>query len=120
MDQEGLLFPKTKPKKKKRIKHPKSLLHEKNGTCYLCILLDGNHRRHLFLDAHHIYGGPNRTLSEENGMKVWLCPDHHTMGHLAVHNCPETMDLLHKIGQRKYEETHTRQQFIKLFGKSYL
>ena len=53
-------------------------------------------------------------------MKVWLCPDHHTMGILAVHNCPETMDLLHKIGQRKYEETHTRQQFIDLFGKSYL
>lgn len=70
MDQSGLIFPKTQKKKKKRMKHPKSLLHEKNGTCYLCMLLDGNYKKHLFIDEHHIFGGPNRKHSEETGMKV--------------------------------------------------
>lgn len=32
MNQEGLMFPKTRTTKKKRMKHPKSILHEKNGT----------------------------------------------------------------------------------------
>ena len=55
------------------MKHPRSILHEKNGTCYLCMLLDGNHKKHLLLDEHHIFGGPNRMHSEETGLKVWLC-----------------------------------------------
>ena len=72
------------------------------------------------LDEHHIFGGPNRGHSEENGLKVWLCLDHHTMGPLAVHRCPDTMRLMHRIGQQEFEKTHSRQQFIEIFGKSYL
>jgi hypothetical protein len=30
------------------------------------------------------------------------------------------MDALHKIGQEHFEETHTREEFRKEFGKSYL
>lgn len=37
MNQEGLMFPKTQKKRKKKMKHPKSIIHEKNGTCYLCM-----------------------------------------------------------------------------------
>ena len=110
MDQEGLMFPKTQKKRKKRMKHPRSILHEKNGTCYLCMLLD----------EHHIFGGPNRMHSEETGLKVWLCMDHHTMGTLAVHRCPDTMRLMHRIGQQEFEKSYSRQQFIEIFGKSYL
>lgn len=120
MNQEGLMFPKTRTTKKKRMKHHKSILHEKNGTCYLCMLLDGNYKKHLLLDEHHIFGGSNRMHSEETGLKVWLCLDHHTMGTLAVHRCPDTMRLMHRIGQQEYEKTHSRQQFIEIFGKSYL
>lgn len=120
MNQEGLMFPKTQKKRKKKMKHPKSIIHEKNGTCYLCMLLDGNYKKHLLLDEHHIFGGPNRIHSEENGLKVWLCLDHHTMGSLAVHRCPDTMRLMRRIGQQEYEKTHSRQQFIEIFGKSYL
>lgn len=50
MNQEGLMFPKTQKKRKKKMKHPKSIIHEKNGTCYLCMLLDGNYKKHLLLD----------------------------------------------------------------------
>ena len=107
-------------RKKKRMKHPKSLLHEKNGTCYLCMLMDENYKKYLITEEHHIFGGPNRKHSEETGMKVWLCRNHHTLGPLAVHRCSDTMNLMHKIGQRTFEETHSRQQFVDTFGKSYL
>lgn len=116
----GMMFPKPIAKKKRK-KHPKSILHDKGSrTCYLCMLLDGNYSQHLTLHEHHIFGGANRRNSEETGLTVYLCPEHHLTGKLAVHNCKYTMDLMHKIGQRKYEETHTRQEFMKIFGKNYM
>lgn len=115
----GLLFPKIKTKKKRK-HHSPSILQDKDHTCYLCILLDGNHKLHRQLHEHHIFGGPNRIHSEENGLKVYLCPDHHLTGKFAVHNCKETMELLHKIGQREFEKTHSREEFMEIFGRNYL
>lgn len=115
----GLSYPKAKAKKRKKL-HKASILQDKDHTCYLCILLDGNHKLHRQLHEHHIFGGPNRIHSEENGLKVYLCPDHHLTGKLAVHNCKETMELLHKIGQREFEKTHSREEFMEIFGRNYL
>lgn len=39
---------------------------------------------------------------------------------IAVHNCRETRELLCRIIQRKYEETHTREEFEALIGRNYL
>lgn len=116
-----MLFPK-KETKKKRIRHPKSILHNKEDrTCYLCMLINNDERLHYVLHEHHIFGGdPNRSHSEEYGLKVYLCVEHHQTGKLAVHRCKETQDLLHKIGQRAFEERYSRQQFIEVFGKNYL
>jgi hypothetical protein len=30
------------------------------------------------------------------------------------------MQILHEDGQRAYERTHTREEFMKIFGKNYL
>lgn len=81
-----MLFPKAKTKKK-RMRHPASILHDKNSrTCYLCVTLHDNWNEHRILDEHHIFGGPNRKNSEEYGLKVYLCHDHHIYGPEAVHN----------------------------------
>ena len=114
-----LLFPKIKQKKKRK-HHPPSILHDKDHTCYLCVLLDGNHKPHRNLHEHHIFGGPDRANSEGHGLKVYLCIEHHLTGKLAVHNCQETNDLLHKIGQREFEKAHSREEFMKIFGRNYL
>lgn len=119
MDQTGLLFPKT-PAKKKKKRHKPSILQDKNHTCYLCILLNGDHHKHRTLHEHHIFGGPNRIHSEEEGLKVYLCPEHHLTGPAAVHRCQETQNILHQIGQQEFEKTHTREEFRKIFGRSYL
>ena len=119
MDQTGLLFPKI-PAKKKKKRHKPSILQDKNHTCYLCILLNGDHHKHRTLHEHHIFGGPNRIHSEEEGLKVYLCPEHHLTGPAAVHRCQETQNVLHQIGQQEFEKTHTREEFRKIFGRSYL
>lgn len=115
----GLMFPKT-PSRKKRKKHKTSILHQKNGTCYLCIQLHGDLRCHPITHEHHIYGGPNRSISEAEGFKAYLCPEHHEFGKEAVHNNAENMRLLQQDCQREYEQTHTRQQFMELIGRNYL
>ena len=74
------------------------------------------------LEEHHIFfGTANRKVSEKIGFKVWLTAGEHR-GTDGVHgkNGRQLDIKLKKIAQRKYEETHTREEFIKLIGKSYL
>lgn len=123
MDQTGLLFPKTQTKKKRK-RHKKSILHRKDGTCYLCTMLNNDYRKHDVLHEHHIFGGnSNKNHSEAEGLKVYLCVEHHMTGKDAVHNaknCRKIQDCLHQIGQQEFEKTHTREEFMKIFGRSYL
>lgn len=114
-----LLFPKT-PTKKKRKKHKPSILQKKDGTCYLCIKLHGDHRYHRTLHEHHVFGGPNRSISEAEGLKVYLCLEHHETGEEAVHINQEIMRAVQQDAQRVYEREHTRQQFMALIGRNYL
>lgn len=114
-----LKYPKNTEKKKRR-KHRLSILHPDDGTCYLCWKL--NHDCHIRnnLETHHVFGGPNRRISEEYGFKAKLCPEHHRTGPEAVHRNIKNMRLLQKEAQRVYEKTHTRGQFMELIGRNYL
>ena len=114
-----MMYPK-KPTKKKRKTHQTSIMQEKDGTCYLCVLLQQDYRTHSYLEEHHIYGGPNRDRSEAEGLKVYLCLRHHRIGPEAVHNNAEIMRILRQQGQIIYEQTHSREEFRSLMGKSYL
>lgn len=102
----------------------KSVLHDKKrGTCYLCERLRDDYSRKAVLEEHHIFGGnPNRRKSEKHGLKVYLCPEHHRESTEAVHRPDKNgyQKLLQKIAQRKFEEQHSRQEFIETFGRSYL
>lgn len=74
------------------------------------------------LEEHHIFfGTANRKVSEKNGLKVWLTSEEHR-GTYGVHGkFGRDLDIkLKQDAQRKYEETHTREDFIKLIGKNYL
>ena len=83
---DGFMFPK-EGKKKKRRKHPKSILHCKDGTCYLCMKLKGYYGTYPVVHEHHVWPGkPNKKISEDNGFKVYLCPEHHEFSEEAVHD----------------------------------
>lgn len=83
--------------------------------CYVCGTTNN-------LNFHHICFGANRKTSDVNGFTVWLCAMHHTQSNEAVHGkYGHDLDLkLKQECQAKYEETHTRQEFRNLIGKSYL
>ena len=89
----------------------KSILQTEK-VCWVC------HARYP-LHKHHIYGGRNRQVSEDNGFFVYLCFEHHT-GQKGVHNHPHADLMLKQDCQTVYEKDHTRDDFIKLIGKSYL
>lgn len=114
-----MMFPKPQQRKKRK-KHKASILHCKDGTCYLCMILEGVYCKYSNLHEHHIFGGPNRAASEAEGLKVYLCPAHHIDGPEAVHNNHANMRFLQQEGQKAYEYTHTREEFMKLIGKNYL
>lgn len=115
----GLRFPKEKTKKRTR-KHGKSILHVKNGTCWLCMELHDDFRIHPVTHKHHIFGGPNRWKSEEDGLFVWLCVDHHETGEEAVHMNHHIMTIMHIAGQQAYEKIRSRREFMERYGKNYV
>lgn len=72
------------------------------------------------LHKHHIYGGPNRRISEKHGFYVWLIPELHNMSNNGVHFNKEFDLSLKRECQKKYEETHSRKDFMALIGRNYL
>lgn len=92
----------------------KSILQDEK-ECYIC-------GEKTNLHDHHIYFGANRKISEQNGFKVWLCGYHHNQSNQGVHGKNGKMLnlTLKKQCQWVYEQTHSREEFIKLIGRSYL
>ena len=75
------------------------------------------------LVCHHIYPGSNRKLSDDNGFWVWLTAEwHNGDSRISVHHHPnDGLDMqLKQECQRVYEQTHSREEFIALIGRSYL
>ena len=74
------------------------------------------------LHKHHIYAGGRRKISEKNGFWVWLRGDYHNQADYGVHgkNGHDLDVFLKQVCQARYEETHSREEFLALIGKSYL
>ena len=74
------------------------------------------------LHKHHIYAGGRRKISEDNGFWVYLIGYYHNQSNEGVHGKNgHALELkLKQMCQRKYEETHSREEFLALIGKNYL
>lgn len=83
--------------------------------CFLC----GSYRN---LECHHIFGGANRKLSEQYGLKVMLCHNCHNEPPFGVHFDHEKMVYLRQLGQKKAmaENNWSIDDFRSVFGKNYL
>ena len=109
-----------KPKKKAPTE---SIMQTNQNYCYLCG--KPNRRdRNLFngLEEHHcIEGNGRRELSERYGLKVYLCGiTCHREGPNSVHKNEAVAEKLKQEAQRKFEETHSREEWIEAFTKSYV
>jgi hypothetical protein len=91
----------------------KSILDTDKSRCYVC-------NRNNWIEKHHIYGASNRNKSELNGFTVYLCHYCHNEPPNGVHFNRELDLKLKRDCQKKYEETHTREEFRNLIGRSYL
>lgn len=70
---------------------------------------------------HHIFGGyGRRSVSEKYGFIVPLTNDEHNMSNYGVHFNRELDLKLKRECQTKFEETHSREEFIRLVGRNYL
>lgn len=95
---------------------------DEKGYCYRC-------GRACRTEKHHIFGGPNRKLSEKYGLVVHLCHACHNEPPEGAHFSKDTADWLHRIGQQAFEVSRNKEgmewdearaEFIKTFGKNYL
>ena len=87
----------------------KSIMPFDTDKCIEC----GRHGEH----THHVLFGRNRKNSEKYGLKVRLC----NACHYRLHNQDEALAMKYRrMGQRYFEQTHSREEFIKIFGRNYL
>ena len=94
----------------------KSIIQEKK-ECYVC-------GKQYNLHEHHImFGVKNRSKAEQDGLKVWLCYDHHE-GTYGVHGKHgHELDLrLKKIAEKKWLEYNNKtiDDFRKKYYTNYL
>ena len=81
--------------------------------CYFCGIRAG-------LEEHHIMAGmANRQISEDYGLKVWLCHRHHTGDMGAQYDRGLNLQLM-ELAQKKFEELHGHELWMQLFRKNYL
>lgn len=81
--------------------------------CWVCGATYGLHR-------HHVYGGPNRKISEANGFVVDLCGPHHNLSNEGVHFNRELDLKIKRHFQTEFEKEYLRSDFIRLVGRNYL
>lgn len=91
----------------------KSLL-SRNRECYICGTVYNLHKHHI------IHGTANRKMSEKYGCWCYLCFTHHNGSNKSVH-MDSKMDIeLKERCQREFEKKYTRNDWRRIFGRSYL
>lgn len=107
-----------------------SIMPTERDTCYICGCFLSSWNR----EEHHIFfGSANRRISEQEGMKVFLCKECHRTSRGSVHKCRAADLDLKKEAQTVWEEKYiekypyenhaqeaAREAFRALFGRSYL
>lgn len=78
----------------------------KSGICENC----GKYSQRL--DPHEVYGGSNRKRSIKYKFIKLLCRE--------CHSNENIINQLRIDTQKEYEKSHTKEEFIKLIGKSYM
>lgn len=97
---------KKRSKKQDKIERQRDKNRVKEGKCDYC------HKEKKHLDPHEVYGGSNRKRSILNSFIKMLCRE--------CHSSEEVINQLRIDTQKEFEKTHTREEFIKIIGKSYI
>lgn len=77
--------------------------------CYLCGKVGTT-------QVHHMLHGSYRKNADQFGLTVHLCPHCHR----ALHDKRENDLFLQKTAQRKFEQSYSHNDFMKIFGRNWL
>lgn len=98
----------------------KSIMHQKDGSCYLCMRLNLDYDTHKITEEHHVvFGVQNRSKAEHYGLKVYLCHEHHTEGENAVHENYKIARMLQNEAQMRFEAMYPELDWMTIFGRNY-
>ena len=86
---------------------------QQEKECYLCHRTGGLH-------SHHVFGAANRKWSEQFGLKIWLCPEHHNMSDQGIHFNKDFDIEVKRRAQARFESEHGHEEFMRIFGRNYL
>ena len=104
------MIEKPKKTKKKKVKTP---MPDTKKYCVGC-------GTEYNLEIHHVFGNSSRNASSEYKCVDWLCSNCHR-GNNGVHGINRYLDTkLKQEHQERLEKEMTREEFVKLFGRSYL
>lgn len=93
--------------------YAQNILGGEDHFCFYCKKFCDTARHEIF------YGTGRRELCKEDGLWVPLCPYHHDFEHQVGLEF-ESGKTLKQVGQHAYERTHSREEFIKRYGRNYL
>lgn len=86
-----------------------SIITNNLDKCYVC-------KKAKKEDLHEIFGGRNRQISMKYGLVIPVCRKCHDL-------IPKSKTLtkkLHEVGRKAFEKEYKSENFIQIFGKSYL
>ena len=100
---------KKKSKKLAKLENSRfSIITNNLNKCYIC--------KQPKWDLHEIFAGRNRQVSMKYGLVIPVCRKCHEM----IPKNKTLMQFLHKVGQKAFEKEYKSENFIQVFGKSYL
>jgi len=82
---------------------------DRPDRCYIC-------GRYGQMEIHHMLHGIRRKAADKYGLTVHICPLHHRL----LHDKGFYDEELEQVAQRTFEETHSHEEFMQIFGKNYL
>jgi len=101
-------YQKSKIKKRRAKRNPKPTAEQ---LCRVC--------NKPYSETHETMYGPHRQKAIKYGLQVYLCAEHHR-GATGPHKDREFDLQLKRESQMHFEQTHTRDEFIRIFGRNYL
>ena len=100
-------------KQTKREKERFSIIYQDLNKCCIC----GSKSN---INKHEVFYGKNRQNSIKYGLVIPLCLNHHT-GNNGIHYDKKLNMFYRKLAQKKWESIYgNRNDFIKIFGRSWL
>ena len=93
----------------------KSIIQKDTSRCFIC-------HSNVWLEWHHVFGGPLRSKSDRLGLVVRLCHNCHNEPPYGVHQNKEIRLKLQALAQKKAMQEYgwSVEDFMKEFYKNYL